>query len=89
MPSEVSSSGPLSDDHRDRVLPRRLQNSVKGSIAAISFWGAIALPALYVPLLAVGINSVTELMMFLGLFCLHLTTLVFGHSYQTTSHSPE
>lgn len=46
-----------------------------------SFWSAIALPALYLPLLIVGIESTDGLMVFLGLYGLHVLSLLGGRRH--------
>ena len=51
-------------------------------VSALAFWLAIALPALYLPLLLTGLSSVPDLALFLGLFGLHLGALVGGRSYR-------
>lgn len=50
-------------------------------LSAVAFWSAIALPLLYVPLLAAGLGSTQDLLLFLGLFALHLVALFGGRSY--------
>lgn len=52
-------------------------------LSTIAFWSAIALPVLYLPLLAVGLGSVRDLALFLGLFVLHLAALLAGRSHGT------
>lgn len=53
-------------------------------LAVLAFWSAIALPALYLPLLASGLESVDDLMVFLGLFGLHAATLFLGRTHRAT-----
>ena len=50
-------------------------------VATVAFWSAIALPALYVPLLALGLDTRQDLALFLALFALHVVALVAGRSY--------
>lgn len=52
-----------------------------GPLSALSFWSAIALPVLYLPILAAGIESVAGLATFLGLFGLHVAALLGGQHY--------
>jgi len=54
-------------------------------LSALSFWLAIALPAIYLPLLITGLSTVSDLLLFLGLFGLHLLALVGGRSYRRES----
>lgn len=53
-------------------------------LAVLAFWSAIALPALYLPFLAVGLETVDDLLVFLGLFGLHTVTLIIGQSHRTS-----
>lgn len=59
-------------------LPSLLE-SIRASLSLLSFWSAIALPVLYLPLIATGIDSTTDFGVFFGLFGLHLLTLLGGH----------
>lgn len=52
-------------------------------VRVISFWAAIALPFLHLPLLLHGLNTTAELYAFLGLLALNLVALVVGHGYKT------
>ncbi|RLM57084.1 hypothetical protein DVK02_04620 [Halobellus sp. Atlit-31R] len=49
----------------------------------VSFWAAIALPFLYVPLLAGGLEG-SEPNAFVALLAVNAVALVVGHGYQTT-----
>jgi hypothetical protein len=60
-------------------LPTR---TIAAPASALAFWSAIALPALYIPLLFTGLSTVPDLALFLGLFGLHLVALVGGQSYR-------
>jgi len=51
-------------------------------LSALSFWLAIALPALYLPLFVTGLESTNELLTFLGLFALHLLALFGGRTHR-------
>ena len=48
---------------------------------AAGFWGAIALPFVYLPLLAVGLDSPTQAALFLGLLGAHLLAVLLGRGY--------
>ena len=50
-------------------------------LSAVAFWSAIALPLLYVPLLAAGLGTTQDLLLFLGLFALHLVALFGGRTH--------
>lgn len=54
---------------------------VRCPISALSFWSAITLPILYVPLLVSGLETAEGLVVFLGLFGTHLLTLFGGRKY--------
>jgi hypothetical protein len=67
----------------ERATPDRhpVVDDLSEPLSAVAFWSAIALPLLYVPLLAAGIGSTQDLLLFLGLFALHLVALFGGRSY--------
>jgi hypothetical protein len=69
-PSEVIPAPPQAVEH---VLPW-----VKGQVARLLFWAAIALPVCYLYLLLDGIASTGELRLFLELFGLHVLALLGG-----------
>lgn len=54
-------------------------------LSAMAFWGAIVLPVCYLSLLVLGIDDATGLAVFLGLFGLHVLTLIAGKSYRSDS----
>jgi len=54
----------------------------RSTVEAVSFWCAIAVPLLYVPLLSNGPESVTGTVAFVALLAVHLTTLVIGHTHR-------
>ena len=58
---------------------------LRRSLSALSFWGAIALPAVYLPLLVAGIETTGGLTAFLLLFGLHVFALVGGRRYGRTA----
>lgn len=61
---------------------------VRTSLSALSFWSAISLPVLYIPLFVSGLESTTGLGLFLGLFGLHVLALIGGRKYnRETSRS--
>ena len=79
-PTDVRPNG-LPLRHRTDRLPAR----VGPLVSALSFWGAIVLPVFYLSLLVVGIEDTTGLLVFLGLFGLHVLTLIAGQSYRPGS----
>ena len=52
-------------------------------VEALSFWAAVTLPFLYLPLLLFGTHSDAELLTCLALIVVHAVSLVLGHA-----HSP-
>ncbi|MDY6818899.1 MAG: hypothetical protein SVG88_09570 [Halobacteriales archaeon] len=79
-------SPPAIDAQLDRLNPAdvlvRSKRSVMQPISALGFWSAIALPALYLPLLVTGLDSVDDLLVFLGLFAIHLVSLYVGRTHR-------
>jgi uncharacterized MAPEG superfamily protein len=55
--------------------------SLTGPLSALSFWLAILLPVLYLPLLISGIESFRGLAVFVGIVGLHVLALIGGHPY--------
>lgn len=66
------------------VVHRRLAWDVplRHGLSVLSFWAAIALPALYLPFLVAGIDSTSGLLAFLCLFGLHVAALVGGRHHR-------
>lgn len=52
------------------------------SLSALAFWASIAMPAVYLPLLAAGIDTADGLGTFLLLFALHVVALVGGRRHR-------
>ena len=76
-------SAPSAEEANDGDRPLLPTRSLAAPISALAFWSAIALPALYLPLLFTGLSTVPDLVLFLGLFGLHLVALVGGQSYRS------
>jgi len=51
-------------------------------VRRLSFWTAVALPGLYVPLVATGIGSRAELLAVGALLALNVLTLLAGHCHR-------
>lgn len=67
------------------LQPSRLDGGLRRarrSLSALSFWGAIALPSVYLPLLLAGLETAGGLATFLLLFGLHAFALVGGRRYR-------
>lgn len=60
---------------------RRVVGDLSEPLSAVAFWSAVALPLLYVPLLVAGLSTSQDLLLFLGLFGLHLVALFGGRSH--------
>ena len=74
------------------VLVRRLRQRLIGdgntitllrrSAQAFAFWSAIALPFLYLPLLAYGLETTSQLGAFFLLLVANVLALLVGHRYR-------
>lgn len=62
-------------------LGPHLYRTLRAPLSWVAFYSAIALPAVYLPLLATGIETTDWLILFFGLLGLHLASLVGGRSY--------
>lgn len=76
-----NTSAPTDAEQSADHLNRLAASSVARSVEAISFWSAIALPFLYLPLLVNGLGSTAQFTAFLALLALHAATIVGGHRY--------
>ncbi|ELY81411.1 hypothetical protein [Natrinema gari] len=67
------------DDHGalERAVP-----GLASPIRAAGFWTAIAMPVLYLPLLATGLSSSLDCALFLGLLVANLLALYVGHAHR-------
>lgn len=63
-------------------LGKAIARRVRVTLLAVTFWSAIVLPVLYVPLLATGLDTVARTVAFLVLFGLNVVALVVGHPYR-------
>ncbi|WP_408960055.1 hypothetical protein [Natrinema sp. 74] len=79
-PSPVSneSIAPSSPETERR---HRLVRSVKGPAQFLSFWVAIALPFVHLPLLAQGLGDPTVTLTFAALLAVNISALYLGHGY--------
>lgn len=72
----------MSTAHPARSLRDAIpMEAIRAPASRVAFYSAIALPAVYLPLLVTGIETTDGLTLFLGLLGLHLVTLVAGRSY--------
>jgi hypothetical protein len=58
-----------------------LVRSVARNLRGVSFWAAIVLPAVYLPLLSGGLAG-TEALLFVGLIAVNAGAFVFGHDHE-------
>src|SRR6056297_3630062 len=75
----IAPSSPESEAKRDRH--NWLLRSLKGPTQFLSFWIAIALPFLYLPLLAQGLGDPDVTLVFLLLLAANVFALYVGHGY--------
>lgn len=69
------------------VLPRDVSSvaTLLKPLEAVGFWAAIALPFLYVPLLATGVSERSSQLAALLLIGLHVAALVVGRHHKADS----
>ena len=58
--------------------------ALRTTVRGMSFWAAILLPLVYLPLLSGGLDSQTGLIV-IGLLALHLITLFVGHNHTNSN----
>lgn len=63
----------------------RVARSVKGPAQFLSFWIAIALPFVHLPLLAQGLGDPTATLTFFILLAVNVVALYLGHGYNQES----
>ena len=74
-----ASEASLDDRARDTLGTAR--SHVMTPLRLVGFWSAIALPFLYVPLVATGLETSQELTVFLALLAANVLAVAVGHSY--------
>lgn len=75
----IDPTGPETDqDHKRRG---RFASRLEGPAQFLSFWVAIALPFVHVPLLAQGLGDSSVRLTFLLLLGLNVLALYLGHGY--------
>ncbi|WP_121744327.1 hypothetical protein [Natronorubrum halophilum] len=82
LPNEsIGPSGPESDrKHEQRS--HRIVRSLKGPAQFLSFWVAIALPFVHLPLLAQGLGNPQVTLTFLTLLAFNVFALYVGHGHK-------
>ena len=73
---------PVLPAERLRAWLRGVSGWTRSQLVRLSFWGAILLPVVYVPLLLSGTGAPHELV--LGLIGAHIVALLGGRSYHGT-----
>lgn len=73
---------PSDEQSTDRARLERILPQLAGTVRVASFWTAIVLPFMYVPLLATGLSTAAETTTFLGLLGVNLLALYAGHSHR-------
>ena len=77
----IGPSGPEPDRQQDQHA-HGLLRSLKGPTQFLSFWVAIALPFIHLPLLAQGLGNPEVTFTFLALLTLNVFALYVGHDYK-------
>lgn len=54
---------------------------VPSLIEAFAFWSAIILPFVYLPLLIIGLDTLVQQGLFVGLIVLNVVMIVLGHRH--------
>lgn len=77
-----SRSALLEPTHRPAWNPWSDANRLEAPVEAIGFWTSIAFPVVYLTLLGIGVESRSDLYLFLALVGLHLISLVIGRNHR-------
>ena len=77
----IGPSGP-EPDRRYEQCRRKLVHSLKGPTQFLSFWVAIALPFVHLPLLSQGLGDPEVTLTFLLLLAVNVCALYVGHDYK-------
>lgn len=76
-----SSTSDLRSTLRNSTAVATTGRTLLAPIRAVAFWLAVALPFLYLPLLAVGLNQPSVITAFVALLTTNAVALMVGHSY--------
>ncbi|MBZ6495695.1 hypothetical protein [Natrinema longum] len=83
-PSTVSNESIAPSDPETELLREyadRIRRSLKGPAQFLSFWIAIALPFIHLPLLSQGLGDPTVTLTFVVLLAVNVLALYAGHGY--------
>ncbi|WP_254521720.1 hypothetical protein [Natrinema caseinilyticum] len=75
----IAPSSPEAETQPERR--HRLVRSIKGPTQFLSFWVAIALPFVHLPLLAQGLGDPAVTLTFFALLLVNVFALYLGHGY--------
>lgn len=78
----ADSSPPNAGRDDDAGALERTAPGLATPIRAAGFWTAIGMPVLYVPVLATGLSSSFDGLLFLALVVGHLLALYVGHAHR-------
>ncbi|WP_226480297.1 hypothetical protein [Natrinema amylolyticum] len=84
LPDQRSADSSPPSDRRDddHGALERAAPGLASPIRAAGFWAAIAMPVLYLPLLATGLSSSLDGGLFIGLLVGNLVALYVGHAHR-------
>lgn len=84
LPNEsIGPSAPEAEHQREsRARLRRILHTLKPTVQFLSFWIAIALPFVHVPLLAQGLGEPGVAFAFFVLLAINVVALYVGHDYK-------
>lgn len=77
-PHHRPSDAPSTERERAPLVRRRL----RGGVRAATFWAAVVLPFLYLPLLAAGLRTRADLVVFLALLGCNLLAIHLGRGHR-------
>lgn len=80
-PLSNESIGPSSPEPDHQQNHQRLPRSLKGPAQFLSFWIAIALPFVHLPLLAQGLGDPDVTLTFFALLAINVFALYVGHGH--------
>lgn len=80
MSTPSLSPDPLSDGRSSDAVGSVRERLIE-SLRRLSFWSAIVLPVLYLPVLVTGLGTPDRLIVFFVLLTFNVLALLFGHSY--------
>ncbi|MFP4628137.1 MAG: hypothetical protein ACLFMX_04020 [Halobacteriales archaeon] len=61
-----------------------VRRRMRAAIRAAAFWSAVVLPVLHLPLLAAGLRTRAEVVVFVALLGLNLLAVYVGHGHRPT-----